>query len=915
MLLPARLPGLGHSHGFHGSSWGSSKKHRFSSINVRRNHVFAGIVFVLGVALFLELPVAAAENDLDFVSMWPHAIRHLNEAIGRPLGPVLSLKQPEATPNPAERSYRTDNSPGQQPLPPIHATSGTAQQQLYQQLTQDQQRLKQPQSLLQSRLMAWQKPSGQQSHLMQPLQFIPQNDTPQRFSGLPQQDTTSLRLRTVPQQDTTSQNFLGDPQAETSRQFLADSKQDASSQSPGVQQQDSLLQPNPQPQQQKRRHSQSWQTYPPQRHSFASVFACEEKARIAAEAEGVMRQIRQIRNSVRDFVAALNKKVAVRAPTEREELEQQERGQVLTPQLAEAWEAWEAHECLQPYAFAASLLHELQEQRLEERLKASREAFAQFLAAQDTESAGKDSERLVQQQEAPEIPFKPVDSARLRITFLGHKPLSSIQNEGAEDLEVQRLGNEQQQQKDGQREQLHLVAILDRQARRHSKDMAKMKRQIQELFSWSDACAMAAVRRLKAELSECAAAATALLSADAAFAASARAALLQVLQLLGDRSTAQEDLENSRHALEALLEPVLVELEGQQLGLQRQRLPLLQRLNQSRRRLALLVEAASGIAKSVDGAAMQGGSFCGELLQQLDRLQAPDSESRLLLAHQLHHERLLEGMRVIAASLRSFLTFHTDAADLSEGDQIVQPPCSSSEQLDRLLASAGTLRSAALELAGAIRLSVGLLKKEEGSSEPPLVMHKEGDTNSESVSAISAEGLLEAMQKLQHEAKQQMEAILETHKHQTEEAMELAPPQHATSTSSATNDADAAPCVGASPNAYAGGIPGSDNAQAAAAAASAATDGLFMSARTCASELRDRLENAIDIYNSARHLLAVASAASAQLVEVDVYIFKQRERQERKMVAEGTREQLRQDIKRQAAGLMRLAAFGLTGTR
>ncbi|XP_026190743.1 uncharacterized protein LOC34621166 [Cyclospora cayetanensis] len=707
----------------------------------------------------------------------------------------------------------------------------------------------------------------------------------------------------------------------------------------------------------------------------------QEKARIAAEAEGVMRQIRQIRNSVRDFVAALNKKVAVRAPTEREELEQQERGQVLTPQLAEAWEAWEAHECLQPYAFAASLLHELQEQRLEERLKASREAFAQFLAAQDTESAGKDSERLVQQQEAPEIPFKPVDSARLRFTFLGHKPLSSIQNEGAEDLEVQRLGNEQQQQKDGQREQLHLVAILDRQARRHSKDMAKMKRQIQELFSWSDACAMAAVRRLKAELSECAAAATALLSADAAFAASARAALLQVLQLLGDRSTAQEDLENSRHALEALLEPVLVELEGQQLGLQRQRLPLLQRLNQSRRRLALLVEAASGIAKSVDGAAMQGGSFCGELLQQLDRLQAPDSESRLLLAHQLHHERLLEGMRVIAASLRSFLTFHTDAADLSEGDQIVQPPCSSSEQLDRLLASAGTLRSAALELAGAIRLSVGLLKKEEGSSEPPLVMHKEGDTNSESVSAISAEGLLEAMQKLQHEAKQQMEAILETHKRldataaahyaargaaaaaakaadlwsigpqkrqdfdgeatysgeqlqlsaqrpeagnesgiaslvdQTEEAMELAPPQHATSTSSATNDADAAPCVGASPNAYAGGIPGSDNAQAAAAAASAATDGLFMSARTCASELRDRLENAIDIYNSARHLLAVASAASAQLVEVDVYIFKQRERQERKMVAEGTREQLRQDIKRQAAGLMRLAAFGLTGTR
>lgn len=715
---------------------------------------------------------------------------------------------------------------------------------------------------------------------------------------------------------------------------------------------------------------------------LAPLLTPEQIARKAsATAEAATHQVHMLGNSVEAFVASLREQVAFRAQMHHERQQQQQQQH-----------AWEAHECLQTYSFASAVFRTLQQQQIEEAMEGARETIDRLLNFEEDEDTAEE-QGYQWQQPKQEGNAQPQESAvfmrnALSPPFSWRPPRRPSAAQGSPPP----YRNHQREMLLQQRTELHghLIARLADLEKRSLQEVAIIRHHLEKLFQWSDACAMDGIGRLSEEVDELSEAVADLLDDDASFAAAATSALQQLLHMLEDRQTTEQAVADANSALTKVLQPALKHLQQMHQELQQQRLPVLQQMKKTRRKLGLLVETAGGIARSGgDDVLLHGGVFCRQLLQHWQRLQPPHFEGKLLLAQQLHHERVIEGMKSLAANLRSFLAFGSPGGgDLKGGEAEQQLKRQVNVQAQKLrhqqgnmedvAAAAASLRDAALELAVQIQIGVKLLHKQVFWGTPFTLPQLE-EVPSERLLQLSPVALAESMHQVEQQAAEQLEKLSDATKcfegeasapHTTtnpaavataaaklwsrytelelkrateaegreraeqlgiemaeggeastgEEASTRAEESRDTSPSSSPDRVAAQEAAGADEqqaNASAAAVapdpaaaPSAEASHIAADSAEAAAAGIISGYIQCVWDIKAQLNAAAAIYGSAQQHIAAAVVASVAREELEVYIFKQRERQELQLMAEGTREQLRQQLKKQATTLARLAATG-----
>ncbi|KAL8433397.1 hypothetical protein ACSSS7_003952 [Eimeria intestinalis] len=708
-----------------------------------------------------------------------------------------------------------------------------------------------------------------------------------------------------------------------------------------------------------------------------------------AAAERALHQVQLVEGSLRDFTTSLAKQVALREQQREQQQKRQQVGEGEQQQHADG--LWEPHECLQPHAFATSVLRAFHPQGVEEAIREARSLVAQMLAAAQDENSNSSTQ---QQQVPPSPPYKdlqnPIPSEFLSRPSSLLFAVPVVQPSPGQATPPVLLHQQQQQQQDASELHAYLEGRLAELNTRSREELASVEAQLQRLFGWADVCSMAALAQLNGEFAQVAETVDVVLRANDAFAVEAAALLQRLLQMLGDWPRTGRETAAAAAALLRVSRRSIKLLQRQQQELQQQRAPVLKQLEKTRSKLGLLAEAAAGIVRqgSGDEELLQGrGPFCQRLLQQRKRLQPPRSEDTLLHAHQVHQQKLMEGLLSLADNLQAFVSAARSAAAAraAEGQQESSCALLGTTQQQRLLlqqaayvarlpSAASGLRGGGLQLGSSIQLTMMALQELGGggaSAEEtaiPLSRLQEETVPSQELLELPPAVLLERIERQQRRAVQQAETLvaaaaaleataaarratsraaaatttaaelLEVAEETSEAAAAAARDEdwaavdaHAQDTSEETTteeeDEEEGETIGPVAEreaAHAAAAGDEDTAReqqqqqqqqqqhGAVAALEAAASGLVEGAEALASDVRRRLGEAVSAYGKARQLTAAAVALLARSSQLKACRFKERERQEQRLLAEGVLEQKRLQLRRQ---LLTLAAYAAAGPR
>ncbi|KAL8447389.1 hypothetical protein Emag_004360 [Eimeria magna] len=724
-----------------------------------------------------------------------------------------------------------------------------------------------------------------------------------------------------------------------------------------------------------------------------------------AAAERACHQVQLVEGSLRDFTASLAKQAAFREQQRKQQQQQHQQQHEEEEEQQHADWLWEPHECLQPHSFATSVLRALHPQKVKDSIREARAIVAQLLvAAQDEGSSSSRQQQQQQQQQQPQSPsYKdlqhPIPSdflsrpASLLWAAPTEPPFSTQVTPVLQQQQQQREQQDMRLQKEALKLHEHLEGRLDELETRSEAELASVEAQVQRLLGWADACSMAALGQLNGEVGSLAETVDRVLRANDIFAAEAAALLQQQLKMLGEWPRSGEETADAAAGLLRVCLPAIKSLQQKQQELQQQRAPILERLRQTRSKLTLLSEAAAGIVRQGSGEEelIQGrGSFCQRLLQQRKRLQPPRSEANLLRAHQVHQQKLMEGLLAFADNLKAFVSLSHNAAasraaDGQEGHRCSQLGSAMQQRLlvqqagyvARLPSAALGLRGGGMQLGSSIQLTVRALQELGGiepSSEASLSLSRLQDdvSPSQQLLELPPAVLLERIEVQQRRALQEagtlaaaaaaLEAtaaarraashaaaattvaaeLFEVEKNSSEAAAAAAAAGdddivalHAaafgTSEEASKENEDEEPVdpdvQGQAAHAAAAGdeeiVHGQQLQQLqehkhkqqqqqqqheAVAALEAATLGLVEGAEALASDVRRRLAEAASSYGKAQQLTAAAVAMLARSSELKACRYKERERQEQRLLAEGVLEQKRLHLRRQALSLAAYAA-------